>query len=251
MSVIDTAEYRRLALIAAGVDPSQIPPVIDTATWRRLMIGALAQIDDAVGDASALTTGTLADARLSSNVPLLDAANTFSANQTLNGTNNVAPNQTAASGSSIMTRDLVDARAGQSIRLVLASDVSVANNTTLADVSGMSATLEAATYTFVGYVRFTASVSQVFKYRFNYTGTLSSALAHGMYYSDTSSAMLGALRGVNNTITSNSRTLWVESYMGSMLLTTGGDFSFQFAQNASSADAVVIKAGSFLMLVKQ
>jgi hypothetical protein len=61
-------------------------------------------------DAAALTTGTLADARLSTNVPLKDAANTFSANQTLNGTNNVAPNQTAASGSSIMTRDLVDAR---------------------------------------------------------------------------------------------------------------------------------------------
>jgi hypothetical protein len=38
-------------------------------------------------------------------------ANTFSANQTLDGTNNTAPNQTAASGSSIMTRDLVDARA--------------------------------------------------------------------------------------------------------------------------------------------
>ena len=65
----------------------------------------------ATTDASELTTGTLDDARLSGNVPLEDAANTFSANQTLNGTNNTAPNQTAASGSSIMTRDLVDARA--------------------------------------------------------------------------------------------------------------------------------------------
>jgi hypothetical protein len=57
-----------------------------------------------------ITSGTLADARLSSNVPLLDAANTYSANQTLDGTNNVAPNQTAASGSSIMTRALVDSK---------------------------------------------------------------------------------------------------------------------------------------------
>jgi hypothetical protein len=64
--------------------------------------------DSRFADAAALTTGTLADARLSSNVPLLDAANTFSANQTFSGTNNVMPNQTtAASGSSIMTRDLV------------------------------------------------------------------------------------------------------------------------------------------------
>ena len=60
-------------------------------------------------NASDLTSGTLADARLSSNVPLKDAANTYTQNQTLNGTNNVAPNQTAASGTSLMTRDLVDA----------------------------------------------------------------------------------------------------------------------------------------------
>ncbi len=64
----------------------------------------------ATTDAADLTTGTLADARLSSNVPLKDAANTFSANQTLNGTNNVAPNQTAASGSSLMTRSLGEIR---------------------------------------------------------------------------------------------------------------------------------------------
>jgi hypothetical protein len=64
----------------------------------------------ATTDAADLTTGTLADARLSSNVPRLDASNTFTQNQTLDGTNNVAPNQTAASGSSLITRDLGDAR---------------------------------------------------------------------------------------------------------------------------------------------
>jgi hypothetical protein len=62
----------------------------------------------ATTDAADLTTGTLADARLSSNVPLKDASNTFTQNQTLDGTNNVAPNQTAASGASLMTRDLSD-----------------------------------------------------------------------------------------------------------------------------------------------
>jgi hypothetical protein len=60
-------------------------------------------------DAALLTSGTLADARLSANVPLKDAANTFASSQTLNGTANVAPNQTAASDGSLMTRDLVDA----------------------------------------------------------------------------------------------------------------------------------------------
>lgn len=64
-------------------------------------------------DLSGLTTGTtrtLTVPDASGTLPLLETANTFSANQTLDGTNNVAPNQTAASGSSLMTRDLVDAR---------------------------------------------------------------------------------------------------------------------------------------------
>lgn len=36
-----TAEFQRLSLIAAGVDLSEIPAILDTATWRRLMIAAL------------------------------------------------------------------------------------------------------------------------------------------------------------------------------------------------------------------
>jgi hypothetical protein len=50
-------------------------------------------------------TGKLDDAGISTST-----ANTFTADQTFSGTANTAPNQTAASGSSIMTRDLGDAR---------------------------------------------------------------------------------------------------------------------------------------------
>jgi hypothetical protein len=52
------------------------------------------------------TTRTLTVPDASGTLPLLETANTFTQNQTLDGTNNVAPNQTAASGSSVMTRDL-------------------------------------------------------------------------------------------------------------------------------------------------
>ena len=65
-------------------------------------------IPSATTDASLLTSGTLADARLSSNIATKSAANTFTQNQTFAGTANTAPSQTAASGSSLMTRDLVD-----------------------------------------------------------------------------------------------------------------------------------------------
>jgi hypothetical protein len=43
MSAIDTAEFRKLTLLAAGIDPSEIPPILDTAEWRRLLIVAIEQ----------------------------------------------------------------------------------------------------------------------------------------------------------------------------------------------------------------
>jgi hypothetical protein len=68
------------------------------------------KLDDAgtpTTDASLLTSGKLADARLSSNVSLDNINNNFSASQTFAGSANTAPNQTAASRSSLMTRSLV------------------------------------------------------------------------------------------------------------------------------------------------
>jgi hypothetical protein len=80
---------------------------------------------------SGITTGqvrTLTVPDASGTLPLLETANTFTQNQTLNGTNNVAPNQTAASGSSIMTRDLVDARASLSIWFQQIGNATAVNN---------------------------------------------------------------------------------------------------------------------------
>ena len=103
------------AATVTGTAPAQtlnltIPRGDVGATGATGAVGPQGPAGTATTDASELTTGTLDDARLSGNVALKDAANTFTQNQTLDGTNNTAPNQTAASGSSIMTRDLGDAR---------------------------------------------------------------------------------------------------------------------------------------------
>jgi hypothetical protein len=74
-------------------------------------------------DTSGLTTGTtrtLTVPDASGTLPLLETANTYTQNQTLDGTNNTAPNQTAASGSSVMTRDLVAYEVGHNTNFGLA-----------------------------------------------------------------------------------------------------------------------------------
>lgn len=43
-SILDTAEFEKLALIAAGVNSSEIPSILDTATWRQLMLAALQDV---------------------------------------------------------------------------------------------------------------------------------------------------------------------------------------------------------------
>lgn len=80
----------KLDAYAGGDTPSAftlgIVESADAATWRAALGAGTSSFN---GDAATLT-GTLADARLSSNVPLKNAANTFTATQTINvssGTN--------------------------------------------------------------------------------------------------------------------------------------------------------------------
>lgn len=90
----------KLDAYAGGDTPSAftlgIVDSADAATWRSALGAGTSSFN---GDASTLT-GTLADARLSSNVPLKNAANTFTAAQTVSGVGDglrlVAPAATSA-----------------------------------------------------------------------------------------------------------------------------------------------------------
>jgi hypothetical protein len=138
----------------SGTAPSQTLSLVIPvgATGAVGATGPQGPAGTATTSASDLTSGTLADARLSANVALEDVANTFTQNQTLNGTNNVAPNQTAASGSSVMTRDLVDARFGTTYLLTLASNLTSVDDTTQIQSSD-TVVLPAGTYTVDAFLR--------------------------------------------------------------------------------------------------
>jgi len=74
----------------------------------------------------------------------------------LGGTANTAPSQTASSGSSLMTRDLLDARAGR--RFVLRATNDLTANTTTYVTNTQTVTLPAGTYAFLGAM-FASTVS--------------------------------------------------------------------------------------------
>ena len=81
---------------------------------------------------------------------LLNNLNTWTNNQTFNGANNIAPNQTAAGASSLMTMGLSDTRYGPFYRLITTADITSAS-TTYTNGSDVL-TLPSGTYQYVALV---------------------------------------------------------------------------------------------------
>jgi hypothetical protein len=127
--------------------------IINDADTSKELAFSLSGIDTA-------TTRTLTVPNASGTLPLLETANTFTQNQTLDGTNNVAPNQTAASGSSVMTRALADVRYAE----VISSSINA--NLTAADLSNFYGTATPSTL-LINYIPSKAIVYAVIRF----TGT--------------------------------------------------------------------------------
>jgi hypothetical protein len=94
-----------------------------------------------------------------------------SGNATLNGTANLAPSQTASSGSSLMTRDLSDARYGEAVRAGVSGVALTTNNTTLEDIAGLSIPLAVGLHQITTQVFFSANAAAGSKMAMTFDGT--------------------------------------------------------------------------------
>jgi len=202
-----------------------------------------------ITDASLLDSGTLADARLSSNVPLKDASNTFAQNQTLDGTNNVAPNQTAASGSSLLTRDLGDARYGQTFLARTTATQTVSNNTTMqASTQGGTLTLGAGTYQLFVLIRTVNDATAGGKTQLSLSASAAFLAGQEVYgvnafQPQALSTAYTNIIGLRQTTNQNN---FHHAFSGLMELTASTTLTIGFANFAASGDTT-LQANSYIL----
>lgn len=181
------------------------------------------------------------------------AGGTFTGNLTLNGTANTAPNQTAASGSSLMTRDLVDARAmGPVLWARATADVAKTNDAVLANDSQLVLTLTAGTWLVETWFRIGGGVngSQMRVNVANGPGSENILVGTGTAGQLGLGAASVQSAVFNTTLTSASGS--VAGYWRVILPTPSNapTISLQWAQNTSGAAAATRLANSFIMATR-
>jgi hypothetical protein len=185
-------------------------------------------------DTSGLTTGTtrtLTVPDASGTLPLLETANTFSANQNFSGTNSVAPNQTAASGSSLMTRDLGDARYRQLYNRLLTNQT-INNQATLQNI--VSVALEVGTYEVNLYYALDGTANTGTRHGFSFDGAAIWRLFRTRA-SATAYARIAGPFGLG--LAEISTTAWI---FGIVEVSVAGTLWLQAAQNTSHADNLTV-----------
>jgi len=187
----------------------------------------------------------------------ITAGGTISGNLTLNGVSNLAPSQSASSGSSLMTRDLSDARygGGETSMLYMTSPVTYTNNNTLSDVPGLSASLASGYYYIDAFLGFSHTTSGGQQWALFYTGispagslyvTRGAANAGWLSYSVRPYKSNAALAdGWTNTGTESGAMV-----RGILYLQTSGTLSIRAAQSTSHANTTTLAAYSYLRVQK-
>lgn len=186
------------------------------------------------------------------------AGGTFSGNVTLNGTANTAPNQTAASGSSLMTRDLGDARYGGEVSYsVLTADVTYNSNATPANVTGFSYAMTAGLrYRVELVVGMTHTTNCGSKWDLFYTGIINGNrtifLSRG--YSNSAWLSYGVVGAFNNSTSTGGSTSVINEAGGRIdwlaMPSTDGTLTLRASQNVSHPDTTTLRTGTFWKITK-
>ena len=177
------------------------------------------------------TTRTLTVPNASGTLPLLETANTYTQNQTLDGTNNTAPNQTAASGSSVMTRDLGDARYRQLYNRLLTNQI-INNQATLQNI--VSVALEVGTYEVNLYYALDGTANTGTRHGFSFDGIAVWRLFRTRASSPAYVRVSGPF-GLG--LAEISTTAWI---FGIVEVSVAGTLWLQAAQNTSHADNLTV-----------
>lgn len=204
-----------------------------------------------LGSAAFVNTGTSGAV-----VPLLNGNNThggtstFTGNVTMNGTSNTAPNQTAASSSSIMTRGLGDTRyGGLKYTAYKSSSTTRVSDATLSDdphlvLSGV----ETGFYRVEFFGRFfTSSATPGLKLKLNLGSGTSASNPRGMTIK--SGAAVAANSNILSELTYTDNGVIVVTIEGWLDVTSTASLAVQWSQNTSSVDSTLL-SGGWLILTK-
>jgi len=219
----------------------------DAATTRtNLGLGAT----NAVTFSNITASGTLAVSNTATFSTNVSVGGTFAAtgNATLNGVGNTAPSQTASSGSSLMTRDLSDARYGGPVVFSkLTNNVSYTNDTTGTTI--LTVTFPAAgAYEVTQLVRFTAGgANSKVSLAGSSAGTAFSGYRES-YNNGSSPTRVVGLKNPVGTGGSFGDTVNADNHgrHGVIIAYSGATLEIAAAQNTNSTNVTTVGSGSYL-----
>lgn len=203
---------------------------------------------------------TIAPPLVASGTLAVTGATTLTGNLTGNGTANTLPNQTAAGGSYVMTRDLVDARGGYTKSALVQSNQVVTDSNTMTDSTALQLTLEVGTWyvdTFelIGssaYATGGAKSQLTFTGTTTYVGTRFRSGASNIEPINVAPTWGGSgenMNGACNFPTQSSLCV----RRGYVIVTVQGTLKVQFAQSAETgaSESATLLVGSYIRATKQ
>jgi hypothetical protein len=164
-------------------------------------------------------------------------------NATFSGTANLAPSQTADSGSSLMTRDLVDARY-QYVRNP--TTITITNNATLTNI--VSVPLSVGTWTVKMFWDMIGTINSGTRHGFEFTGSATVRLVRSRAV--TGGPLTGVVNVSGDLDLGLAETSTFAFVTGIYEVSSSGTLYLKAAQNVSSADATTVGSYAHILAEK-